>query len=86
MNAVIMNYRGGLVRKNLRQMIIAPEGIKNKEEAKKLVGKTVTWTTPAGRKILGKISGVHGNSGAVRVIFAEKGLPGQALGTSVEIE
>ena len=37
------------------------------------------------RKIIkGKISGAHGGKGVVRAIF-EKGLPGQAVTTEVEI-
>ena len=58
---------------------------KNREEAEKLVGKTVMWKSPAGKKISGKISSPHGNKGLVRAIF-EKGLPGQARNTEVEIK
>jgi len=60
---------------------------KNREEAGKLVGKEVTWTSPGKLKkqIKGKISGAHGNKGLVRAIF-EKGLPGQSLTTEVEVK
>jgi large subunit ribosomal protein L35Ae len=58
---------------------------KNKEEAKKLAGKTVIWKSPAGKIIEGKISSSHGNKGLVRAIF-ERGLPGQAMNTDVEIK
>lgn len=60
-------------------------GAKNKKEAGKFVGKEVAWKSPAGKIIKGKISGSHGNKGLVRAIF-EKGLPGQAIATSVEIK
>lgn len=59
-------------------------GFSNREEASKLVGKKVTWTSPAGKVIAGKISSAHGNKGLVRGIF-EKGLPGQAVTTDVEV-
>ncbi len=62
-------------------------GLKNREEACKLVGKEVLWTSPGKIKkiIKGKISGPHGNKGLVRAIF-EKGLPGQAITTEVEVK
>ncbi|MFA4983551.1 MAG: 50S ribosomal protein L35ae, partial [Candidatus Micrarchaeia archaeon] len=37
-----------------------------------------------GKEIIGKVSKAHGNSGAVLARF-DKGLPGQAIGTEVEI-
>ena len=60
-------------------------GSKSREEAEKLVGKSVTWISPAGKIIKGRISGPHGNKGLVRAIF-ERGLPGQAVTTEVEIK
>jgi large subunit ribosomal protein L35Ae len=60
-------------------------GATNRDEANKLVGKIVEWKSPAGKIIKGKISGAHGNKGLVRAIF-EKGLPGQALTTEVEVK
>jgi len=60
---------------------------KNREEASKFIGKEVVWTSPGKTKkrIKGKISFSHGNKGLVRAIF-EKGLPGQAITTEVEIK
>ena len=60
-------------------------GAKDKEEAAKFVGKEIVWKSPAGKEIVGKISSAHGNKGIVRAIF-EKGLPGQAIATEVEIK
>ncbi len=59
-------------------------GMKNREEAKKMSGKEVVWKSSAGKEIKGKISNAHGNKGLVRAIF-EKGLPGQAITTDVEV-
>jgi len=65
-------------------MIVIVENVNKKEDAQKLVGKKVVYNT--GKKdILGKVSGAHGNKGAVRVIF-ETGMPGQAIGKKVKIE
>jgi large subunit ribosomal protein L35Ae len=60
-------------------------GFTNRAEAKKVVGKHVTWKSSAGKEIHGKISDAHGNKGLVRAIF-EKGLPGQAVTTHVEVK
>jgi len=86
MKAIVMSYRGSHKTQHPKQMILKPIGVDSKEEAEKLIGKKAIFTTQSGKKIEGKISAAHGNSGAVRVIFAEKGLPGQALGKLVEIE
>ncbi len=40
---------------------------------------------PQAKKIMGKVAAPHGNKGVLRVIF-ERGLPGQAIGTKVEIK
>ncbi len=86
MKAIIANYRGSYKTHHPKQMILKPVGIDSKEEAAKLVGKTATWTTKSGKKIAGQISAPHGCKGAVRVVFTEKGLPGQSLGTEIEIQ
>jgi len=66
------------------QMIIIVDGITKKEDAKKLVGKKITYNT--GKKdIVGKVSASHGNIGAIRVTFST-GMPGQAIGKKVKIE
>jgi len=66
-------------------LIVKPEGISKKEDAVKLIGKSVVWKSPAGKEIKGKVAKEHGRNGFVRVIF-ERGLPGQSLGEKVEIQ
>lgn len=80
-----MNYRGGQRTQRANQMVIAPEKSSSKEDAEKLLGKRVEWTTPSGKKIEGKVSRIHGRKGYVVARF-EKGLPGQAISTEVDIE
>jgi ribosomal protein L35AE/L33A len=82
--AIVMHFRQGRHHVNPKQMIL--KVAETPEEAEKVIGKTVTWKTPSGKEIKGKISALHGRTGAVRAIFAEKGLPGQALGKKVQIE
>ena len=80
----IIQFRRG--RKTIieRHFLIEVKGISNREEAEKMVGKEVSWTSPSGKKIIGKISGSHGNKGVMRAIF-ERGLPGQAVTTKVSV-
>ena len=85
MKGVIVNYRRGRHTQNPYQMIVKVEGVDSKEDAEKLVGKEVVWKTPAGREIKGKVTATHGNKGALRVRF-EKGMPGQAIGSEVEVK
>ena len=87
MEAVIVNFRMGRHHQTGNQAILSVESVSSKEEAEKLVGKTVNYVCEGKQKkiISGKISSSHGNSGAFRVLF-DKGLPGQAIGTKVKIE
>lgn len=85
MEGVIVNFRGSRRVKKGNHMIVEVNGIDDKEKASKLVGKKVVWKTSAGKAISGKIASIHGNSGALRVIF-ETGMPGQSIGTKVAIE
>ena len=85
MEGVIVNFRGSHHTQYSNQMIVKVNGVGNKEEAKKLIGKNVVWKSVGNKEIIGKIVKDHGNRGAVRVKF-EKGLPGQALGGKVEIK
>ena len=81
----IIQFRRGRHTITEKHFLIEIEGVKDKEQAKKFVGKEVVWTSPAGKKINGKVSGAHGNNGVIRAIF-EIGLPGQAVTTKVEIK
>ena len=85
MKGTIANFRMARHHQYDRQMVIHIEGITTKEKANEFVGKQVIWKSPAGKEIKGRISFAHGNSGAVRAIF-ETGMPGQAVGTKVEIK
>lgn len=85
MQGTIVNYRMGRHHQNNKQMVVVVEKYSDKEKAEELVGKSVKWVSPAGKELKGKISAVHGNSGAVRVIF-DTGMPGQSVGTKVQIE
>lgn len=85
MEGKVIQFRRGRHTIHERHFLIEVPGIQNREDAGKFVGKIVEWKSPAGKVIKGKISAAHGNKGVVRAIF-EKGLPGQAITTKVEIK
>lgn len=85
MEGTIVNFRMGRHTKSENQMIIKVKSVKSRMQAEKLKNKNVVWKTSSNKKITGKILAPHGNTGALKVGF-EKGMPGQAIGTKVEIE
>lgn len=84
-NAKVIQFRRGKRTIHEKHFLIEIEGSKSREDAEKFVGKNVEWKSPAGKIIKGKIASAHGNKGVVRAIF-EKGLPGQAVATNVEVK
>ena len=84
MEGILLSFRRGKKTYTPRHYLIQASGCDSKDKALKLVGKKVTWTTPSGKVIAGKIAAAHGAKGVVRAIF-EIGLPGQAMTTAVNI-
>jgi len=85
MKGKVLQFRRGRHTITEKHFLIEVEGVSDKTSAEKLVGKNVIWKSTAGKEIKGKVSGAHGNKGVVRAIF-EKGLPGQAVTTEVEVK
>jgi len=80
---IIMNYRVGPKTQKSRECIIKFPHVKSVSEASRLIGRKIVWNTDK-KKIVGKIVASHGENGLVRGRFV-KGLPGQALGTTVAL-
>ncbi|MCX8194771.1 MAG: 50S ribosomal protein L35ae [Candidatus Micrarchaeota archaeon] len=85
MKGRLVSYRRGVHTEYTNQYVVQVEGVKDRSAASGIVGSRVVWKTATGKEIVGKVSKAHGNSGAVLVKF-DKGLPGQALGTEIEIQ
>jgi len=81
----VIQFRRGRHTYHKRHFLIEIPEVTTIKETEKFIGKEVEWKSPAGKIIKGKISSAHGNKGVVRAIF-EKGLPGQAVTTEVEIK
>jgi large subunit ribosomal protein L35Ae len=80
---VIMSCRRGPKAQNPKDYLLRFPDVNSVGEAGRLIGRKVAW--PVGKRVArGKIVAVHGANGLVRARF-RKGVPGQALGSPVEI-
>ena len=78
-----MNYRIGIRTQSSRECLIQFANVESAAQAGRLLGQKVVWKGE-NKKLIGKIVGFHGKNGVVKVRF-KKGVPGQALGTTVEL-
>ena len=84
MRGVVISHRRGRHSIHEYQAIVEVEGVTSREAASTLVGKKVVWVSPGGKRLVGTVLAPHGNKGRVRVRFS-RGVPGQMIGSSVEI-
>ena len=85
MDGIIKNFKRSVHHTDGNQMIVVVPGVESKDAASKLVGKKVSWKSPAGKELKGEVRSAHGNKGALRVLF-ESGMPGQSVGSKVSIQ
>jgi large subunit ribosomal protein L35Ae len=79
----ILNYRIGIRTQHSRECLIRFNGVDSVAQAGSLLGQKVVWKGEK-KELVGKVVGFHGKNGAVRVKF-RRGVPGQALGTTVKL-
>lgn len=79
----IVNYRIGPKTQRSKECIIKFAHVNSVSEASRLIGRKVAWKNRK-NKTIGKVVALHGKKGLVRARF-RRGLPGQALGTTVEL-
>jgi len=80
---IIVNYRVGPKAQRPKECIIQFTHIASASEASRLIGRKIAWKSGKS-KIIGKIVALHGKKGLVKARF-RKGVPGQALGTTVDL-
>jgi large subunit ribosomal protein L35Ae len=79
----IMNYRIGIRTQMSRECLVQFTDVVSSAQAGHLIGRKIVWKGEK-KQLTGRIVGFHGKNGAVRVKF-KRGVPGQALGTMVEL-
>jgi large subunit ribosomal protein L35Ae len=83
LKGVVVSFQRGPKTQRPKECLIQFHGVKSVSEAGQLIGRKVAW--PNGeRKCIGKIVALHAKKGLVKARF-RKGLPGNALGSQVEI-
>jgi large subunit ribosomal protein L35Ae len=80
---LIIGYRTGPKTQRSKECIIKFPNAESPSEAPRLIGRKIAWPVEE-RKVKGKIVALHGRRGLVRARF-RKGVPGQAIGTRVEV-
>jgi len=80
---IIVSCRRGPKTQKPKEYILRFPGIESVIEAVHLIGQKVAWPIRK-HEARGKIVALHGKNGLVRAHF-RKGVPGQALGSLVEI-
>ena len=80
---IIMNYRIGIASQNPKECLVRFPNVNSVSKAGQLINRKVIWKQ-GDIKFIGKISGLHGKKGIVKIKFL-KSVPGQALGTKVEL-
>ena len=78
-----MNYRIGPKTQMPNECLIEFTNMDPTTKAERIVGRRVVWKSGKS-KLVGRIIGFHGKNGVVKVKFT-KGVPGQAIGTNVEL-
>lgn len=82
-NGTIANYRIGIRTQMSKWCLIRFADADSVSKAGQLIGRKVVWTQGK-KKLIGEIIGLHGKKGVVKAKF-RKGVPGWAIGTSVEL-
>lgn len=68
-----------------KEILAIVPNIDSKREAGKLVGRKAIYTDGKGAKYVGKVSGLHGRKGTLKIKFKHP-LPANSLGKSIEIQ
>ncbi len=78
-----MNYRIGPKTQMSNECLIEFANSDSATKAGCVAGKKVVWKSGKS-ELVGRIIGFHGKNGVVKVKFT-KGVPGQAIGTTVQL-
>ena len=66
--ALFVNYRGRNTQWN-KQILVKIDKVDDKNKAAKYIGRKVTWKSPSGNTLAGKIISVHGGNGVLKANF-----------------
>jgi ribosomal protein L35AE/L33A len=83
--AQFIGYRRGLKSKQRNnQILLHIENVRSRDEASHYIGKSILWSSPSKQHYRGRIVGLHGRCGTVKVLM-KKVPPSLAIGASIHI-
>ncbi len=85
LSGVILGYRRGSNTQYTSEVLALVRGVSGYKEACRLIGKKAVYVDEHGNTYHGKVVGVHGRKGVVRIVF-KPNLPGQAIGKEFRLK
>lgn len=82
-SGVIVGYVIGPRNQRSKHCLVRFQHVTSTGEASRLVGRKIAWKR-SGKVLIGIVTAIHGRNGLVKARF-RKGVPGQAVGTSVDL-
>ena len=84
--AQFVGYRRGLKSKQRdNQILLHIDNVRSRDEASQYIGKSIIWISPAKQQYRGRIVGLHGRHGTVKVRM-KKVPPSLAIGAAIQID
>jgi ribosomal protein L35AE/L33A len=77
---VIVNYHIAYTK----EVLVDVPTVRSKRDAGKFIGKKAMWKDEKGKKYIGRVTGLHGRKGTLKVKF-KKPLPANALAKPIFI-
>lgn len=83
--AQFVGYRRGLKSKQRNnQILLHIDNVRSRDEVSQYIGKSIIWTSPSKQQYRGRIVGLHGRHGTVKVLM-KKVPPSLAIGATIHI-
>ncbi len=84
--AQFIGYRRGFKSKQRRnQILLQIDNVHSRDDASQFIGKSISWISPSKRKYKGRIVGLHGRGGTLKVQM-KKVPPSLAIGAPIYID
>lgn len=81
---LILGYRRGTNIQYPNEVLAKVYGVDDKSSASRLIGWKAIYVDKHGNRYSGKVIGVHGRKGVIRIVF-KPNLPGQAIGEEFKL-
>lgn len=84
--AQFIGFRRGLKSKQRNnQILLQIDSVRSRDQASQYIGKSIIWPSPSKQQYRGRIVGLHGRHGTLKVLM-KKVPPSLAIGASIHID